>query len=206
MTDMNATHTTGLEPRHARDLEERLALATRDDTARGLFFNGALGAVKVLGGDAAVQRCLAAAGEKKFVDFFNYPVTAFLKLAFTAAEVMGPQLGGFDVALRRMGVQATADFLSSAAGKTLLLLAVNNPKRMLSNLHSGYRAAVSYGERGVRWTGETSGVFTMKRDFMTPEYHEGVLQAVIEAVGGKDVRVSGQKTGPLDAEYVLSWR
>ncbi|MFY1830744.1 DUF2378 family protein [Myxococcus fulvus] len=195
-----------LEPQLARELEERVRLATRDDTARGLFFNGVLGAVKVLGGDAAVQRCLAAAGEKKYVDFFNYPVEAYLRLAFTAAQVMGPQLGGFDVALRRMGVQATTDFLSSAAGKTLLLLASNSPKRMLGNLHSGYKAAVSYGERGVTWTGDTSGVFSMKRDFMTPAYHEGVLQAVIEAVGGKQVRVSGRKTGPLDAEYTLSWQ
>ncbi|WP_407667076.1 DUF2378 family protein [Myxococcus guangdongensis] len=195
-----------LEPQLARELEERVSLATRDDTARGLFFNGVLGAVRVLGGEAAVQRCLAAAGEKKYTDFFNYPVEAYLRLAFTAAQVMGPQLGGFDAALRRMGVQATADFLSSAAGKTLLLLASNSPKRMLGNLHSGYKAAVSYGERGVTWTGDTSGVFTMKRDFMTPAYHEGVLQAVIEAVGGKQVRVSGKKTGPLDAEYTLSWQ
>nr|WP_233278109.1 DUF2378 family protein [Myxococcus stipitatus] len=195
-----------LEPQLARELEERVSLATREDTARGLFFNGALGAVKVLGGDSAMQRCIEAAGEKKYVDFFNYPVASFLKLAFTAAQVMGPQLGGFDSALRRMGVQATTDFLSSAAGKTLLLLASNNPKRMVGNLHSGYRAAVSYGERGVKWTGDTSGVFTMKRDFMTPAYHEGVLQAVIEAVGGKQVQVQGRKTGPLDSEYSLSWQ
>ncbi|AGC49273.1 hypothetical protein MYSTI_08007 [Myxococcus stipitatus DSM 14675] len=205
MTDMNAGLNV-LEPQLARELEERVSLATREDTARGLFFNGALGAVKVLGGDSAMQRCIEAAGEKKYVDFFNYPVASFLKLAFTAAQVMGPQLGGFDSALRRMGVQATTDFLSSAAGKTLLLLASNNPKRMVGNLHSGYRAAVSYGERGVKWTGDTSGVFTMKRDFMTPAYHEGVLQAVIEAVGGKQVQVQGRKTGPLDSEYSLSWQ
>lgn len=205
MTDMNPM-LNGLEPQLARELDERVSLATREDTARGLFFNGALGAVKVLGGESALQRCLDAAGEKKYVDFFNYPVASFLKLAFTAAQVMGPQLGGFDSALRRMGVQATTDFLSSAAGKTLLLLASNNPKRMVGNLHSGYRAAVSYGERGVKWTGDTSGVFTMKRDFMTPAYHEGVLQAVIEAVGGKQVQVHGKKTGPLDSEYSLSWQ
>ncbi|WP_241757859.1 DUF2378 family protein [Myxococcus landrumensis] len=205
MTDMNPGLNV-LEPQLVRELEERVSLATREDTARGLFFNGALGAVKVLGGDSAVQRCIEAAGEKKYVDFFNYPVASFLKLAFTAAQVMGPQLGGFDSALRRMGVQATTDFLSSAAGKTLLLLASNNPKRMVGNLHSGYRAAVSYGERGVKWTGDTSGVFTMKRDFMTPAYHEGVLQAVIEAVGGKQVQVQGRKTGPLDSEYSLSWQ
>ena len=196
----------GLDAKVSKDLEARLALATREDTARGLFFNGVVGAVRSLGGDAAVERCLQASGEKKFVDFFNYPVAAFLKLAYTAAQVMGPQFGGFDGALRRMGVQATTDFLSSAAGKTLLLLASDSPKRLLGNLHAGYRAAVSYGERGVSWTGDKSGIFTMKRDFMPPAYHEGTLQAVIEAVGGKQVQVHGKQTGPLDTEYTLSWQ
>ncbi|ATB51403.1 DUF2378 family protein [Corallococcus macrosporus] len=190
----------------ARDLEARLALATKDDMARGLFFNGVVSAVRTLGGDAAVERCLAASGESRFIDFFNYPVAAFLKMSFTAAQVMSAEHGGFEGALRRMGVVATTDFLSSAAGKTLLLLASDSPKRLVGNLHSGYRAAVSYGERGVKWTGDTSGIFMMKRDFMPPAYHEGTLQAVIEAVGGKQVQVHGRQTGPLDTEYTLSWQ
>ncbi|AKQ70263.1 hypothetical protein A176_007175 [Myxococcus hansupus] len=195
-----------LDANIARELESRLALATQDDTARGLFFNGVVSAVRILGGDAAVARCLSASGETRFIDFFNYPVAAFLKMSFTAAQVMAPEHGGFDGALRRMGVVATTDFLSSAAGKTLLLLASDSPKRLVGNLHSGYRAAVSYGERGVKWTGDTTGVFTMKRDFMPPAYHEGTLQAVIEAVGGKQVQVQGRQTGTLDTEYTLSWQ
>ncbi|NVJ02574.1 DUF2378 family protein [Myxococcus sp. AM009] len=194
-----------LDPNIAKELEARLALATKDDTARGLFFNGVVSAVRTMGGDAAVERCLAASGETRFIDFFNYPVSAFLRMSFTAAQMMGPEHGGFDGALRRMGVVATTDFLSSAAGKTLLLLASDSPKRLVGNLHSGYRAAVSYGERAVKWTGDTSGIFTMKRDFMPPAYHEGTLQAVIEAVGGKQVQVHGRQTGPLDTEYTLSW-
>jgi len=196
----------GLDASISRDLQARLALATTEDTARGLFFNGVMGAVRVLGGDAAVVPCLAASGEKKFIDFFNYPVSAFLRMSFTAAQVMGPQLGGFNGALRRMGVVATQDFLSSTAGKTLLLLASDSPKRLVGNLHAGYRAAVSYGERGVTWTGDKTGVFFMKRDFMPPPYHEGTLQAAIEAVGGKQVQVQGRQTGPLDTEYSLSWQ
>ncbi len=196
----------GPMPAIARDLEKRLSLATREDTARGMFFNGVLDAVRTLGGEEAVARCLEASGEKKFVDFFNYPVSAFLKLAYSAAEVMGPRYGGFEGALRRMGSQATTDFLSSTAGKTLLLLAAGSPKRLVSNLHAGYRAAVSYGDRGVTWTGDKSGIFTMKRDFMPPAYHEGTLQAVIEAVGGMQVKVQGRQVGPLDTEYTLSWQ
>jgi uncharacterized protein (TIGR02265 family) len=189
-----------------RDLEKRLSMATREDTARGMFFNGVLEAVRTLGGEAAAARCLAASGEKKYVDFFNYPVAAFLKLAYSAAEVMGPKFDGFEGALRRMGAQATTDFLSSTAGKTLLLLAADSPKRLVSNLHAGYRAAVSYGERGVTWTGDKSGIFTMKRDFMPPAYHEGTLHAVIEAVGGRQVKVQGRQVGLLDTEYQLSWQ
>ncbi|MBJ6766093.1 DUF2378 family protein [Myxococcaceae bacterium JPH2] len=196
----------GLDAAWAKDLSMRLSLALKEDTARGLFFNGAVGAVRALGGDTAVDQCLGAAGEKKFVDFFNYPVAAFLRLAYTAAQLMGPQLGGFDATLRRMGTQATSDFLSSTAGKTLLLLAGDSPKRLVSNLPSGYRAAVSYGERSVEWTGERMGRFVMKRDFMPPSYHEGVLQAVIEAQGGRAVQVRGRQTGALDTEYELSWQ
>ncbi|MCP3137313.1 DUF2378 family protein [Pyxidicoccus xibeiensis] len=205
MTD-KGTAGEGFDSRVSKDLEARLALATKEDTARGLFFNGVVGAVRVLGGEDAVVRCLSASGEKKFIDFFNYPVAAFLRMSFTAAHLMAPKFGGFDGAMRRMGVQATTDFLSSAAGKTLLLLASESPKRLVGNLHAGYRAAVSYGERGVTWTGDKTGVFFMKRDFMPPPYHEGTLQAAIEAVGGKQVQVHGTQTGPLDTEYTLSWQ
>ncbi|CAM4173064.1 DUF2378 family protein [Corallococcus sp. ZKHCc1 1396] len=196
----------GLDAALAQDLEKRLALATPDDTARGMFFNGALNAVRILGGDAAVERCLASVPEKKFVDFFNYPVSGFLKLAFTGAQLMGPQLGGFDVMMRKMGTQATTDFLSSAAGKTLLLLAGDSPKRLVTNLPTGYRAAVSYGERSVDWSGDRTGRLVMKRDFMPPAYHEGVLQAVIEALGARGVKVHGKQTGTVDTEYALSWQ
>ncbi|MGE6764017.1 DUF2378 family protein [Corallococcus interemptor] len=197
---------TVLEPAIAQDLEKRLALATPDDTARGMFFNGALNAVRILGGDAAVEKCLAAVQEKKFVDFFNYPVSGFLKLSFTGAQLMGPQLGGFDAMLRKMGTQATTDFLSSAAGKTLLLLAGDSPKRLVTNLPTGYRAAVSYGDRSVEWSSDRAGKLLMKRDFMPPAYHEGVLQAVIEALGARGVQVKGRQTGPVDTEYTLSWQ
>lgn len=196
----------GLEPAVAQDLDKRLALATPDDTARGMFFNGALNAVRILGGDAAVEKCLAASTEKKFVDFFNYPVSGFLKLSFAGAQLMGPQLGGFDAMLRKMGTQATTDFLSSAAGKTLLLLAGDSPKRLVSNLPTGYRAAVSYGERSVEWQSDRAGRLLMKRDFMPPAYHEGVLQAVIEALGARGVQVKGRQTGTVDTEYALSWQ
>ncbi|MGZ3458816.1 MAG: TIGR02265 family protein, partial [Archangium sp.] len=57
----------------APTLEQLLSLATPVDTCRGMFFNGLLEAVHSLGGEEARARCFAAAGEKRFVDFFGYP-------------------------------------------------------------------------------------------------------------------------------------
>jgi uncharacterized protein (TIGR02265 family) len=188
-----------------QELERRMALATPQDTTRGLFFNGALAAVRGFGGESLAQRCLAAAGEKRLVDFFNYPVSKFLKLSLAASQALGGQLGGFEATQRRLGMQATRDFFSSMAGRTLLLLASGDAVRVLDNLPSGYRTAVSYGERTVEMTGPRSARVVMKRDFMLPAYNEGVLLAVLEAVHAPNARVTARPVGPLDTEYELSW-
>ncbi|XXF77989.1 DUF2378 family protein [Myxococcaceae bacterium GXIMD 01537] len=188
-----------------QEFERRLSLATPQDTTRGLFFNGALSAVRSFGGEAMAQRCMEAGGEKRYVDFFSYQVTSFLKLTLTASQALGPQMGGFDVTLRRLGTQATRDFLSSMAGRTLLLLAGEDPARVLANLPSGYRTAVSYGERTVTMTGPKSATVSMKRDFMLPSYNEGVLLAVLEAAGVQNARAVAKPVGLLDTDYELSW-
>jgi uncharacterized protein (TIGR02265 family) len=195
----------GTELNTERHLERNLALARPEDTARGMFFNGAVDAVRVLAGEEVAQRCRETSGERKHVDFFSYPVSSFLKMCQAAVREVGPKLGGCEQVLRKIGEQSTRDFLSSMAGKTALLLAGNNVKRLLAQVPSSYRAAVSYGERTILWTGETSGRFTIHHDFMPPAYHEGVLRGVLAAVGVKNIRVRGRLTGPLDSEYEISW-
>lgn len=188
-----------------QEFERRILLATPQDTTRGLFFNGALAAVRSFGGEPVAQRCMDATGEKRFVDFFNYPVASFLKLSLTASQALGPQLGGFEAALRRLGMQATRDFFSSMAGRTLLLLAGEDPSRVIASVPAGYRTAASYGERAAAMTGPKSALISMKRDFLLPAHHEGVLLAVMEAVGVQNARVTPRITGPLDSEYELTW-
>ena len=205
-TVTNATIVGGEQLNPEQELEQRLALSTPKDTARGMFFNGVLGVVRTLGDENAVEQCLRVSEERHFVDFFNYPISTFLKLTCTAARLLAPQCGGFEGALWRMGQQATKDFLASATGKALLLLGGSNARQMLNNLQSGFQAAVSYGERTVEWTGPKSGRFIMKRDFMPCPYHEGVLYALLETLGAKDVQVRGWRTGPLDSQYELSWK
>jgi uncharacterized protein (TIGR02265 family) len=187
------------------EFAERSAQATAADQCRGLFYNGALNAVRQLAGPEAAERCRAAGGEKKPVDFFNYAVTGFQRLCLQAIQELGPKLGSGEAVLQLLGKQAVDDFLASTAGKTLLMLANTDPKRMISNLPSGFRACVTYGERSVVWQGPKRCTFTMKRDYMPHPYHEGILTTVLLTLGAKNVKVQGKRTGVVDADYDMSW-
>ncbi|GEL73120.1 MULTISPECIES: DUF2378 family protein [Myxococcus] len=195
-----------LEPDALRELRQRCALATPEDTARGMFFRGVLETVRRVGGSAMEQLCRQSLPEKRYIDFFSYPITQFLPLAFQAAGLLSEHCGGLAAAHRVMGQKAAHDFLESVAGRTLLMLAYDEPRLLLGQLPTGFLAAVSYGERSMVWTGPRSGRFVMKRDFMPTAYHEGVLHAVLEAVGARDIGVQGRELGLLDTEYALSWR
>jgi uncharacterized protein (TIGR02265 family) len=183
-----------------------MAMASPSDTSRGMFFNGALEVARALGGSEAADRCQQLVGEKRFVDFFNYPVMDLLRLSLELVRHVGPRAGGGAGVLRRMGAQAARNFLASAPGRTMVLLSGNNPRRLLSQLPTSYHTAVSYGERRMIWSvTERTGIFVAQRDFMPPAYTKGLLQGVLEATGVRTVHVSGRPTGMLDSEYEISW-
>ncbi|AKJ01503.1 uncharacterized protein (TIGR02265 family) [Archangium gephyra] len=188
----------------APGLEQLLTLATPMDTCRGLFFNGVFEAVRSLGGEEARVRCYGAVGEKKYVDFFSYPVADFLKTIFSAAEVLGGQ-GGRSMVLRQLGRRATADFLHSTVGKTMMALAGTDPQRLLASFPSAYRASLSYGDRSVERLGEKQARLMARRDFLPLEYNEGVLHAAMEHSTARDLVVRGRQLAPLDADYDISW-
>lgn len=189
------------------DLAARLAVANPEDTCKGMFFNGLFRAVVRSGGAPASDVLRQVGRGQKFVDFFNYPIADFLPMAWHAAAVAG---GGSDTTslergIRSLGRQATDDFLSTAVGKTLLLLAGSDPRRLMASLASGYKTAVSYGTRVLEWKGQTRCLFTMRRDFMPHPYHEGVLLQVLTAVGARGLQVKGTRVGLLDTDYEVSW-
>jgi uncharacterized protein (TIGR02265 family) len=188
-----------------RQFEARLALAGPGDTCRGIFFNGVLDAVRRLAGQETEALCRQVTGERKFTDFFSYPVSGFIRLGIAALPLVGPQLGGGEAMMRWMGVQSANAFMNSAAGRTAFMLVANNLKKLFNQLPISYRAATSYGERQMVWTGEKSGRFIFKRDFLPPAYHEGVLLEVMLKVNAKNPQVRGRVTGPLDTEFDLSW-
>ncbi len=191
---------------NADDLSERLANATEADTCKGMFFNGLFRAVESLG-PAQFAAFKDRAQGRKYVDFFNYTLLEFLPLAYFAAELVG---GGrtpaqLESGIRTLGRQATDDFVNTAVGKTLMLLANHDARRLMPSLATGYKTAVSYGTRTLTWSSRTAGIFAMRRDLMPHPYHEGVLIQVLTAVGAKDVRVVGTRLALFDTDYDFSW-
>jgi uncharacterized protein (TIGR02265 family) len=201
----STTSTTTTRAVDTKDLAMRLEQATAADTAKGMFFNGALSAVERALGPEARERCRKASGERSWVDFFSYPISGFLKLSFAAAELLTPELGAYDKAFRNLGQQAAEDLLATSVGKTLLNLAGGDPQRMLSSLPTAYKTAVSYGDRKAEAAGDKHCVVVMIRDFMPHPYQEGVLQGFIHAMGISHAEVKGRRIAQLDANYDISW-
>jgi uncharacterized protein (TIGR02265 family) len=189
------------------DLEQRLSLARPGDTVRGLFANGILKTVRGHEGQEAVERCLEACGERKFVDFFSYPIRTHLLVVFTAARLLAPRYGGLEGALRYLGRCSTTDFLRSATGRTMTLLARGEPRNLLLAMPSAYQVGMSFGKQSFVWTRLTSGRYILHRDFIPLPSHEGVLTALLEVGNARDVKVRGWRTsGLLDSAYEFSWR
>ena len=186
------------------DLTRRLALAGPLDMTRGMFPRSTLEAVRVLG-EEAVRRCEQASGEERLVEFLTYPVGAHLRMVFVAARLLEARCGGFDPALRELGLRAARCFLESAAGIALQLVGGGSVKGLVGHLPSAWRAWVSFGARSVLWTGPTSGRLTMRREFMPHPFQEGVLLGVLDKAHARGARVRGCQLSTLESDYEVSW-
>jgi uncharacterized protein (TIGR02265 family) len=189
----------------APGLEQLLALTRPSDTCRGMFFNGVLEAVRTWGDEEARARCAQVSGERRFVDFLSYPASNFLRVIFTAAEMLGPRKGGREVVFRYLGRAATQVFLQSTVGKTMLALTGNDPRRMLASMPNAYRASLTFGERSVEWLGESHGVLEARGDLLPVPYCEGVLKAALELSKASKVSITSRRLSSLDADYEVRW-
>ncbi len=194
-----------VSPGSDEDLEARLAMASSSDAARGMFLRSTVDAVRALGDESLVRRCLEAGGEEKIVDFFVYPIATNLRMVFAAARMLEGRYGSVDAAMRELGRRAAESFLSSTAGLALQLLSRGDARRLVGHLPSTYRAAVSFGARSVVWTGPTSGRLTMHREFMPYPFHEGLLLGVLEKSQARGVQVRGHQLSTLESDYDIVW-
>jgi len=192
-------------PRPGGDLAERLREAGEADTCKGMFFNGILATIGRLLPESSCEEVRRLLPEKKYVDFFNYPIATFLPPAFATLERLAVGHGGFDAAARLLGRQAIEDFLSTPVGRTLVAVSGDEPRQLLRATPTAYRTAVSYGAREASFPAPDRCLLTFRRDFMPHPYHEGAILAAIQALGRTEASVTGRRVGLLDADFDIRW-
>jgi uncharacterized protein (TIGR02265 family) len=191
-------------PVDRRDFDARIAAAVAADTVRGVIFNAIFDAVdEHLGAEAA--RACDPTGKGRRTDFRSYPAADFLGIIAAAVDALEPKLG-LDRGFYEIGYRAVSNVLGSTLGATLLALAGKDLRTFFSQLPNAYRATASYGERQVEWKGERHAVFRFTRDFLVVPFHVGVLTAVAEALGGKEIAIEGYVAGPLATTYDVRWK
>ena len=189
-----------------RELESRLALVQPNEHIRGMHFAAVLDTVRFLGGEQAVKQLMDAGDFPADLDPTElYPVPPFLRLFFAAVNLLSPQLGGAEEAMRQIGVQGTLAFVRSMFGTEVRQQVGGDPKLLVNMLPEAYRMAIDFGELAVEWTGSRAGLIHMRRIFTPVAYNEGMLEGALQAVGAQDIRVQGRQTSLLDSEYTLSW-
>jgi len=191
-------------PADRKDLAARVAVATPEDTARGLNCNSVFRLLRDLEGEKAAGAC-DPLGKGSRADLTSYPIAEYLALAWNAADRLEARLGGVEAAFEAMGRRTIEDYLGSVLGRTLYAIAGRDARRMVSNVPTAYRATVSYGERAVEWRGERHAHIVFRRDFHVPAFHCGILAAGVEGMGARNVKARGRETGFLSAEFDVTW-
>ncbi len=192
-------------PADRKDLALRIAATTPADTSRGLNFNRLFGLVRDRLGKEAARAC-DPEGKGSRIDFFSYPVSDYLRIAWDAADRLERTLGSVDAFWEELGRRTVTGFLSSALGRTLFAIAGRDPRRLISAGPSGYRSAVSYGERTVKWLGERHARLEFRRDFMVPAFHRAVILTALESSDARTPKVEARALGLLDSDYDITWR
>lgn len=191
-------------PADRADLARRLAATTAADTSRGLNYNTLFAMVRDHLGEPAARE-VDVLGKGHRIDFFSYPIAEYLECAWNAQDRLEGAVGGSEAVLEELGRRTVTGFIGSMLGKTALAMSGRDPRRLVGSAPSGYRGAVSYGERRVEWTGERRGRLVSSRDFMPPSFHAAVLLEALRATDAARPRVTWRETGFLDAVYEFEW-
>ena len=191
-------------PADPKELQRRVTATTDADTSRGLNFNTLFTLVRERLGDAPAK-AIDPHGKGSRIDFFSYPVSEYLRIAWAAADRLEPGLGSVDAVWGELGRRTVTGFLGSTIGRTVFALAGRDPRKFLASAPAGYRSAVSYGERKVEWLGERRARVPFRRDFMPAPFHAAVIRTGLEATDAVSPKVVGRDVGPLDTEYDVSW-
>jgi uncharacterized protein (TIGR02265 family) len=195
-----------IHERAVKECKDRQVFAPASATVRGLIFNAVLGLVSRHHGEAASVELRERISKKSYIDFFPYPARDFLQLLYSAAEQLAPKYGGsLEEAIRACGGAAVSGFFQSAVGRTLThLIGRGDPKRLFSNAPTAYSTTVGYGQRTYIKVNERAVKLHFLGDMQPVQFHQGVLEEALAAVGCKG-RVVAKPFSLEESEYTIEW-
>ncbi|MFL5354512.1 TIGR02265 family protein [Archangium sp.] len=193
-------------PSDKRDLAQRVALCKPEDTVRGFIFKSVYGLVEQRSGSAGMDRMLQQQRLKKMpVDFFSYPAADFLRMLYTAVDVLEPLYPSLEDAFRACGASTVTGFFGSYVGNTLMkLVGLGDPKRVFSSVDTIYSTLVSYGTRSCEDLGDNRLRLHYRGDMQPIYFHEGALTQALLVLRGNG-KVTGRAVALDHGEYLLEW-
>ncbi len=194
-------------PSNKTELAQRIELTRPEHTVRGFIFNALFALLSERVGSKAMARLEDEVRLKKPIDFFSYPAADFLRLLYSAVDLLEPHYGSVDDALRACGAATVNGFFESHVGNTLSkLVGRGDPKRAFSNTSTVYKTLVSYGTHDCEPLEGRRVRIVFRGDMQPMLFHEGSLKAALMAVGGGAQGVVEGTARALDhAEFLVSW-
>lgn len=188
------------------ELALRLELVRPVHTVRGLAFNAILTLVAQRAGEEASARLSRELGLRRIVDFFSYPAGDFMRLLFSAAELIQADVGSRDEALRACGTACLNHFFySSTVGRALAkIMGRRDPLRAFSNTPIAYATLVNYGSHECEVVGPRQLRLVFRGDMQPAPFHEGTLSAAL-LVTGVQGTVKSTIHGLDHAEFLIEW-
>jgi uncharacterized protein (TIGR02265 family) len=188
------------------ELTRRLELVRPVHTVRGLAFNAILLLVAEQVGEEASARLSRELGLRRIVDFFSYPAGDFMRLLYTAAELLAPGLGSLHDALRACGAACLNHFFySSTVGRALAkIMGRKDPLRAFSNTPIAYATLVNYGTHDCEVVGPRQLRLVFRGDMQPASFHEGTLSAALQVTGVQGT-VTSTIHGLDHAEFLIDW-
>jgi len=194
-------------PSDKTDLAQRIAICKPEDTVRGFLFKAVYNLVEQRVGSSGTDRMLMQLRINKMpVDFFSYPAADFLRMLYTAADVLEPHYASVEDAIRACGGATVTGFFKSYVGNTLMrLVGLGDPKRVFASVDTIYSTLVSYGKRNSEDLGDKRLRLHYRGDMQPITFHEGALREALHVLRG-----NGSATGTAVAldygQYVLEWK
>jgi uncharacterized protein (TIGR02265 family) len=191
-------------PSNKSELAARIAITQPSDTVRGLFFKVVLDFVEKLEGTEARHRVLEGLQSQEFSDLRTYPATDYLRLLYSAADVLEQRLGPEEVVFNACG-RACVQRFSSGAGQIVFgILGKGDPQRLFAQTKMAFSTVVTYGQREHRPAGSHSCILTYRGDMQPPAYHVGIFEGALEALGFQG-KVTARPMSLELVDYEIQW-